>query len=257
MRNIRGALVAAIGLASLCCSLATLSAENDQDTIAAMAPAPLSENFAKPWWIPRHQQKLLDIQQRANEIELVFIGDSITHAWEDRGKREWAKYYAPQGALNLGYSGDRTENVLWRIEHGELDGLDPQIVVLMIGTNNTGHRQDPAADTADAITAIIDQIHQRLPNSQILLHALMPRGELPDDPLRLLNEEVNQLIQPLGERQYVNWLDLNALFVNADGRIETTVMSDFLHPNVYQYKIWAEALEPHIQRLMGSANDND
>ncbi|MBT0585946.1 acetylglucosamine-6-sulfatase [Alteromonas sp. SM 2104] len=222
-----------------------------------MSPAPLTENFAKPWWIPRHQQKLDDIKTRADEIKLVFIGDSITHAWENRGKQEWATHFAPRGALNLGFNGDRTENVLWRIEHGELDGLSPELVVLMIGTNNTGHRQDPPAHTAAGITAIVDEIHERLPDSHILLHAILPRGKTADSPLRQLNTQVNQLIEPLAERPHVSWLDVSSLFMTDDGRIERTVMSDFLHPNAEQYSVWAEALEPHISRLMSPLHDGD
>lgn len=219
----------------------------------SMSPQPLEENFAKSWWIPRHQEKLAEVKARANEIKLVFIGDSITHAWEDKGKREWAKYYAPRGGLNLGYGGDRTENVLWRIDRGELEGLSPTLVVLMIGTNNTGHREDPPHETAMGITEIVDQVHARLPTTKILLHAIMPRGENNDDPLRKLNEKVNQLIQPLSKRDYVEWINLNYLFVDKDGVIEESVMRDLLHPNVYQYKRWAEALEPTISALMGNA----
>lgn len=240
--------IAIIGIVSSGVNAA--SSQANLELPQSMSPQPLSENFAKSWWIPRHKEKLVEVKSRAQQIDLVFIGDSITHAWEDKGKREWAKYYAPRGGLNLGYGGDRTENVLWRIEHGEIDGISPSLVVLMIGTNNTGHRQDPPEETAMGVTEIVDQIHTRIPSAKILLHAIMPRGKDNDDPLRQMNQKVNELIQPLAQRNYVYWLDLNHLFVDQNGVLDESVMRDLLHPNVYQYKRWAEALEPTIQSLL-------
>lgn len=248
---LRASLLLIVQISILAISVTTAPQSLSSELPQSMLAQPSEQNFAKAWWIPRHQEKLAELKARSEQIDLVFIGDSITHAWEDRGKREWAKYYAPRGGLNLGYGGDRTEHVLWRIEHGELQGISPSLVVLLIGTNNTGHRQDPPEQTAMGITEIVDQIHSRLPTAHILLHAIMPRGKNNDDPLRKINNRVNQLIRPLADRHYVKWLDLNYLFVGEDGILNENIMSDLLHPNVYQYKRWAEALEPIISSLMG------
>lgn len=209
-------------------------------------------NLEKPGWLSRHKQKLIEAQRRRDDINLVFIGDSITQAWEDKGKREWKKYFAPYGALNLGYGGDRTEHVLWRMEQGELDGLTPKLIVLMIGTNNTGHHQDPPKETSEAIVEIVNNIHVHMPNTRILLHAIMPCGQYANDPLRLLNNEVNRLIKPLAKRKYITWLDLSELFIDESGIISESVMNDYLHPNVFQYKRWAEALSPIVNKLMAT-----
>ncbi|MDM7861525.1 GDSL-type esterase/lipase family protein [Alteromonas sp. ASW11-36] len=215
-----------------------------------MAAIPYEDNIAKPLWLPRHQEKLAEVAKRGDEIRLVFIGDSIIHAWEDFGESAWHAHFAMYGALNLGFGGDRTEHALWRVANGELDGLNSQVVVLMIGTNNTGHRKDPADYTARAITLLVDEIHQRLPNAHILLHAIFPRGKTASDPLRSLNNEINRQIQHLEQRVYVTWLDFTHLFLQSDGSLSREIMDDYLHPNANQYPRWAAALQPHIKQYL-------
>jgi lysophospholipase L1-like esterase len=210
-------------------------------------PCPNSE---KEGWLERHEKKIQQAQDTEQHIQIAFLGDSITQAWEDRGKREWTKYYAPYGAINLGFGGDRTEHLLWRILNGALDNLSPKLIVLLIGTNNTGHRMDNADDTASSIACIIDQVHTRLPEAKILLHAILPAGELADDPVRLRNNEINALIKPLSSYSYISWCDLSHLFTDDRGTIPESVMKDFLHPNVLQYKHWGEALATEIEKLL-------
>ena len=120
---------------------------------------------------------------RKGEAALVFLGDSITQGWEGAGKAVWTATWAPLKAANFGIGGDRTEHVLWRLDHGNGDGLKPKLVVLMIGTNNTGHRkaEEPAADTAAGVKAIIDRLHSKFPDTKVLLLGIFPRGEKPDD----------------------------------------------------------------------------
>ena len=96
----------------------------------------------------------------------------------------WTKYYADRNALNLGFSGDRTENVLWRLQNGEIDGIAPKLAVIMIGTNNTGHRSDPPEQIAAGVQAILSELQQRLPDTKVLLLAIFPRGADKDDPMR-------------------------------------------------------------------------
>lgn len=215
-----------------------------------MSDVPYEDNIAKPLWLPRHVEKLADAAARSDEVDLVFLGDSIIHAWEDFGEAAWQEHFAAYGALNLGFGGDRVEHALWRVANGEIDGLNARLVVLLIGTNNTGHKKDSADYTAKAIAQLVDEIHQRLLGAHILLHAIFPRGKTASDPLRTLNQAVNLKIASLAKRQYVTWIDINHLFLQEDGRLERAVMDDYLHPNANQYPRWAQELTPYIKEYL-------
>lgn len=216
----------------------------------ATTPAPLAEPWAVDWWLPRHEEKLA---ARDPAVELVLIGDSITHGWEDEGRETWARHFGDVRTLNLGYSGDRTENVLWRLQHGEVDGLDPQLVVLMIGTNNTGHRMDPPAAIAAGVRAILDELARRMPNAQVLLLAIFPRGATPDDAERANNRAANALLRDVAAQADVVFADFNAPFLVDGGVLSEEVMPDRLHPNATGYGIWARQLGPYVDRYVREA----
>jgi len=202
------------------------------------------------WWANRHKQKLAEIEKRGDEINLVFIGDSITHGFENAGKDTWKKYYAPRGALNLGYSGDRTEHVLWRFENGELDGLNPKLAVIMIGTNNTGHNMDAPENIAAGIEKIVEKIRAKWTDTEILLLGIFPRGAEPDHKMRVNNRKTNELIAKLDQRDHVHYLNINDKFLTEDGTLTKQIMPDRLHPKQKGYAIWAQAIEPTIKKLM-------
>ena len=134
----------------------------------------------------RHES--FNVISKQGEAQLVFLGDSITHGWDGKGKAVWTKDWAPLKAANFGIGGDRTEHVLWRLEHGNFDGLKPKAIVLMIGTNNTGHQGRPqkeldgavyqctAEQTAEGIKAILAQLRQKCPDAKILVLGIFPRG---------------------------------------------------------------------------------
>lgn len=216
--------------------------------ILSVAPGPLTASWALDWWVPRHQEKLARVQQGG--VDLLMIGDSITHGWENAGKDLWAQYYAPRNAVNLGYSGDRTENVLWRLEQGEADGISPKVAVLMIGTNNAGHRQEAPAITAKGISKIVDELKARLPETKILLLGIFPRGETADDQLRRINHKTNAEIEKLAADERVTYLNINKQFLDSDGNLSKDIMPDLLHPNHRGYEIWAEAMEPVLAELL-------
>ena len=220
----------------------------------ATTPAPLTEPWAVEWWMPRHAEKLA---ARDPGVELVLIGDSITHGWEDTGSAVWARHFADVEALNLGFSGDRTENVLWRLRHGEVDGLAPKLVVLMIGTNNTGHRMDPPAAIAAGVRAILTELRGRLPDSPVLLLAIFPRGATPDDPERMNNRVANALLKDVAAEASVAFADFNAAFLEDGGVLSEEIMPDRLHPNATGYDIWARQLEPHVDRHVRGADPID
>ena len=189
---------------------------------------------------------------KKGDVDLLFIGDSITHSWENGGKAVFEKYYAPRKTLNLGYSGDRTEHVLWRLLNGELPPeVDPKVAVIMIGTNNTGHSMQPAAETAAGIRAIVGLLRDRRPEMEILLLGVFPRGALPDDKMRKRNEEINALAKTYADGEKIHYLDVSGSFLDADGGLPKTVMPDALHPNPNGYAIWAKAMEGKVAELGG------
>ena len=221
---------------------------------ASVTPEPLEESWALTWWMPRHQEKLAEVARRkaANEpTGIVFLGDSITHNWEnEQGKAEWAQRYSAWRPLDLGFSGDRTENLLWRLQHGEVDGIAPKAAVLMIGTNNTGHRQEDPATTFKGIRKNIDELRQRLPHAKILVLAIFPRGAGPQDDARRLNEQVNAMLPSLADGRQVFFLNINQAFLAPDGTLSKDIMPDLLHPNARGYAIWADAMAPTLEELM-------
>jgi lysophospholipase L1-like esterase len=222
---------------------------------AAQATTPVVQDseWARAWWPKRHQEKLAQLaQQRAagKPIELVFIGDSITHGWETGGLDVWNRNYAQYNPLNLGFSADRTEHVLWRLQHGEVEGIHPKVAVLMIGTNNTGQRKDDPAVTAAGIRADLDEIRSRLPDTKILLLAVFPRDANPDSVLRQMNEKVNATISGFADNRHIYYLNINQAFLDGQGVLSKAIMPDLLHPNATGYDKWASAMAPTLQRLM-------
>jgi beta-glucosidase len=224
----------------------------DYKTVS-VTPDKLNESWSISWWTERHEKKLADVKQLGKRAQVVFIGDSITEGWEKSGVPVWDRYYKPLNGIALGFGGDRTENVLWRLQHGEVDGLAPKVAVLMFGTNNTGHRQEDPKTTALGIKRNIEELQQRLPDTKILLLAIFPRGEKPDDNLRQLNDKVNAIIAGYADNQKIFFLDIGKAFLQADGTLSRDIMPDLLHPNEKGYEIWAKAMAPTLQQLLPGA----
>lgn len=203
------------------------------------------------WWKDRHQQKVKQADKDGENCQLVFVGDSITHSWENGGKESYQKHFSKFNPLNLGFSGDQTSHVLWRIKNDEWpESVKPKVAVVMIGTNNTGHgKGHPAAETAQGIKFIVEDIHDRSPDTQIVLHPIFPRGATSDDPKRKLNDEINLIIADLGDLDYVHIVDLAPKFLDEDGNLPKVIMPDRLHPNAEGYQIWADALMPKLKEL--------
>lgn len=216
----------------------------------AVTPEVQTAKWAVKWWGPRHEQKLADLKKQ-KKVDLLMIGDSITHGWESGGKSVWQERFEKRNAFNIGFSGDRTEQVIWRLQNGEVDGISPKLAVIMIGTNNVGHRQDPPAETAAGIKTIVGELRKRLPKTKLLLLAIFPRGANKDDRLRKLNDGANEIIKSYADDENVFFLDINSVFLEDDGVLPKSVMPDLLHPNARGYQMWADAMEPTIRKLMG------
>ena len=227
----------------------------------ALIPAPSTEDRAaaagwlegRPW---RAQHEDINAIAAAGGVELVFLGDSITQSWGGPGRRVgapaaevWREFYGGRRAAGFGISGDRTQHVLWRIENGNLEGIDPAVVVLLIGTNNLPH--DPPEDVAAGIRAIVESILHRTERARVLLLGVLPRGETPDHPMRAKVDRVNELVAPLDGHERVVFRDLAPVFLLADGRGNPELLAgDFLHLRPAGYRAWAEAIEPDLVALL-------
>lgn len=203
------------------------------------------------WWMKRHEQKLAEVKAGA-DAEVVFIGDSITQGWEAAGKELWHRGYAPRRALNLGFGGDSTHHVLWRLDHGEFDGLKPKVCVLLIGTNNVRHSDSTPQQIAEGVRAIIDRIANKSPGAKIILHAIFPRGADATDPWRQRSQQVNALLPALADGRHVHFLDIGSAFTGPGGAVSKEVMPDLLHLSPKGYALWATALEPKLRELLAA-----
>ncbi|MBP6507096.1 MAG: GDSL family lipase, partial [Opitutaceae bacterium] len=181
----------------------------------ATVPVPRDEK-----WVARHKG-FVEIAKAGN-IDVLFLGDSITDFWRKEGLAIWEGRFASLKAANFGISGDRTQHVLWRMENGELDGIAPKAVVLMIGTNNTGFEKDKItprnteAETAEGVRAIVEHLRAKLPSARILLLAIFPRGEK-DSPARAQVNAINKMIAKLKDGDHVVYLNINKRFLQPDG----------------------------------------
>ncbi|NOY43174.1 MAG: sulfatase-like hydrolase/transferase [Planctomycetes bacterium] len=199
------------------------------------------------WWSERDKAKTAQAKQ--GNVDLAFIGDSITQAWEAGGKGVWQQYYADRKPINLGFSGDRTEHVIWRLQHGNFAKIKPKVAVLMIGTNNTGHLMQDPAEVAAGVKRILEILAERSPKTRVVLHGVFPRGRTPIDAGRLNNVAINQIIRRFADGKRVQYLDIGDSFLESDGSLSKEIMPDALHLSVEGYKRWAKALEPVLVEL--------
>lgn len=232
---------------TICCRV-TLGAHT------AVTPVPRSDE----WWTRRHQAILDRVGQE--NADVIFIGDSITHGWENKGCEIWESFYGNWNAVNMGYSGDRTEHVLWRLQNGEIDGISPRLAVLMIGTNNASRDQYTAKQIADGVQAILCTLRIRLPQTKILILAIFPRGsdeqrkdkeqDATYNPLWAKNDKVSRLVSKMASGRMIYYLDINKAFLNDHGVLTREIMPDLLHPEERGYVIWAEAMQPTMEELL-------
>jgi len=211
-----------------------------QSTNSAVIPVPMS----KPGWMERHDS--MNAKARQGKIGLIYVGDSIVQRYEGVGKPVWDHYYAPRNALNLGISGDRTQHVIWRLDHGNIDGITPKLAIVMIGQNNGGHNTAP--EIAEGVTEVVKRIRTKLPNTKILLLGIFQRREKPT-PERAVLAQANEIISKLADSS-ISYMDINSVFVQPDGTIPASLMPDFEHPSELGFSRWAEAIEAKVAELM-------
>lgn len=226
------------------------SAQAAQAAPANPATTPVAREDA--WWQQRHAEMNARVKQGG--VDLLFLGDSITQGWEGEGAKLWAERYAPRKAVNLGISGDQTEHVLWRMQHGNLDGIAPKAAVIMIGTNNVGNTggKHSAEQIAGGVKAIVGELAAKTPKTKVLLLAIFPRAD-PGDAMRTKIAAINADLAKFAaaDAERVTFLDLGPKFLGADGTLAADVMPDKLHLSGKGYTIWADAIEPELKRLLG------
>jgi lysophospholipase L1-like esterase len=203
-----------------------------------------------PGFVAKHQANL-EVAKKG-EAELLFMGDSITDFWRNAegnyaGKAVLDKHFGQWKIANFGIAGDTTQGVLYRLEDGEGQGINPRAIMLMIGTNNTA--RNSAAEIAEGVGAVVLSLQRHYPRAQILLLGIFPRGRA-NDPVRAMLAEINRNISKLDDGKQVHYLDIGAGFLEPDGNISPEVMSDGLHPTARGYEIWAQAVEQPLTKLM-------
>jgi lysophospholipase L1-like esterase len=184
----------------------------------------------------------------AAPIRLVFDGDSITDGWQTSGNAVWAARYGKLNAFDFGISGDRTQHVLWRLDQGQVNGLKPRLVALMIGTNNMG--SNTPEEIAEGVKTIVAEYQKLCPEAVVLLQAIFPRGQKAEDPSRAKIKATNEIIAKLGDGKKVIYVDFGDKFLEPDGSISPEIMKDFLHPTAKGYEIWADAIAPIVAKYV-------
>ena len=236
IRSRRYLLAAAM---AVCCAVISARAQDKPND--AVVPAPHDGT------LKRHESFNERVKQ--GNVDLLFIGDSITQGWEGGGKKVWEEFYGKRNAVNLGIGGDRTQHVLWRLDHGNVDGIKPKLAVLMIGTNNSGG--NTSEQIAAGVKAIVEKLRTKLPDTKVLVLAIFPRGADKDDAKRKVNEGANEIIKKSADDKMVFFLDIGPKFLAADGTLSKETMPDLLHLNEASYRTWAESIEPSVKKLMG------
>jgi beta-glucosidase len=219
-----------------------LSAAEKTKLHSALNPVPRQGG-----WMKRHES--FNTRVAKGNVDLVFIGDSITQGWEGRGKGVWAKFYGKRNTVNLGIGGDRTQHVIWRLDNGNLKNIAPKAAVIMIGTNNAG--SNSSKEIADGVRAIVKQIRAKSPKTQILLLGVFPRGTNNEDKRRQVNEGANKIFSKLDNGKHVHYLDIGPKFLEKDGTLTREIMPDLLHLSEKGYTIWAESIEAQLAKLLG------
>ena len=254
-------------LAAAVTSAATLPAPAQAPATPPGPPAPprlvdatsATPKVGNPEFYEKHARHLR--RARSGPVGLLFLGDSITEQWNSVADL-WQERYGAHDPANFGISGDQTHHVIWRLEHGELAHVRPRAVVLMIGTNNSALHT--GAEIAAANTKIVRLIREKLPETKILLLAIFPRAARPAadgsindaaraDAARRMAAiaAANAELAKLDDGNHVRFLDLGPKFLAPDGSIPREIMPDQLHLSPAGYRLWADAMQPLLDELLG------
>jgi lysophospholipase L1-like esterase len=206
------------------------------------------------WWVKRQAENVE--QMSKGNIELLLIGDSITHGWETHGELS-DMFFGKYKPINLGFSGDQTAHVLWRLDRLPLGKITPKAAMIMIGTNNIGHKDSyTPKEAAEGIVAIVKKLQTQYPKLKIIVLKVFPRDEKPNGEYRKRVNEINTALPSmLKGMTNVYLLDINAGFLAPDGTLPKRIMDDFLHPGKEGYEHWGNAIGAAIEILFQQSGD--
>lgn len=237
------------------------SRDTDVPANSAIVPVSKLENDSYNWW-DRHAE-VLRVKDSINP-EIVLIGNSITHFWggepklkyadgkprKPNGPNAWASVFANHRVLNLGFGWDRTQNVLWRLDHGEIDGLHPRTIIMHLGTNNTSEtanaRMNSATEIVEGIRAVCMRLRSKVPGAHLVLMKVFPREEKPDHPRRQLIKEINKQLEIFARQNNIDLLDIGSKMLTPDGTLPKEIENDFCHPTEKGYQIWADEIRQFV-----------
>ncbi len=215
------------------------------------------------WWRERHGALNARAREAAlnGDARVVFLGDSITQGWGEAGKRVWERRYAPLGAVNLGISGDRTQHVIWRIGHGNLEGMAepargraPELVVVQIGTNKVPRAEENTGEQIGAgVGEVVRRVREKLPRTRVLVMGILPRGDAGEEG-KMMREKIrraNEIAAGAADGEWVRFLDLGGRFVGEDGAVRRELMPDLLHLSEEGYEVWAEGMDGVLREILG------
>ena len=202
----------------------------------------------KKTWADRHT-RFIEEAKKGN-IDLLFVGDSLTARWDDHPAL-WKEKFGQYRAAAFGIGGDQTEHLLYRLQNGELSGLHPKAIVLLIGANNMAlSLKDTPQIIAEGVQANIKEIQKQTPEAKILLVSIFTRVKPLDDWLNVKNAETNALLQKFADGDKVIYVDVWNLFRAPDGTVSQDFYADTTHLNEKGYAIYAEALLPEIRKIL-------
>ena len=231
---------------------------NAEDRFNAAHPSTTPQVRLASWWFTRHAEKIAEIEaandaKQNKSIELLMVGDSITNNFDKGGPGEpiWKQHFEPLNALNLGFGGDRTNHVLWRLDHLPPLKAPPKAASLMIGTNNICWGSDKPKQAADGVQAIAAKLNKMYPRMKILVLGVFPRRQNLDHPHRKHIIELNSYLPDLlKEIPNVTYMDIGPQFLDDNGFLSKEMMPDTTHPSKEGHEIWANAIIPSLERMM-------
>jgi lysophospholipase L1-like esterase len=207
-----------------------------------------------------HQQLLA--KAKSGGIDVYFLGDSITRRWGALDYPDflahWKKSFQGWNAGNFGWGADRTENILWRLENGELDGVDPKVIVILAGTNNVGREpgdESTVADVTRGLAAVVGGCRKKAPGATVIVTAIFPRNDNP--AVMPTIARINANLARMADGKSIRFLDVNPRLADANGTLFEGMMVDGLHPSLKGYEVWADGLKPVLIQLLGAPAASD
>jgi len=204
--------------------------------------------FQRPGWLERHARYAA--RAAAGPIDLLFLGDSITQRWE-QAPEVWERYYGQRRAVAMGIDNDGTQQLLWRLEHSNLEQVNPKLAVLLIGINNIGNDGVEVEELTEGITAVLAKIREKCPAARVLLLGILPYGQslTPGRPETIIG--TNERLARLADGERVNFLDIGGHFLLSDGQVDRALLHDGVHPSAQGYEVFARAIEGKVSVLLG------